>query len=698
MTDVGLWQESIAALPDKQFFNIMRLYLGEIKTPYNKQRLIEQLASFIRQEENVKSILTFLDSFDLELLTAITLISKTTQEILFNFFSKTYSINEIYTGILNLTERLLIFSSRDNQTGKEYLHVNPFLKEYLKPYIKTNLLFPEYNIENLSTEDIFILTPNILISFISYLKVKGIACKADGNIRKNDMKNLSEIFNGKERLIQLLMDAFVNLSLVVEKHKAYRLKEDRLKVFASLKEEQQYSLLCAASVSRFSKEGLKKEAILLSDCLASIPETGFTREEILRLAFLVGSYTEDGSAMAKKSRFSQMLEAAKAEASISKKESEDPQQNANLLDRMIDSAIEFGLLQKLGTTSKGQEIYTKGKLLLPENVMSIPEENLPKVVNIDSIFMITLMPGLPLSKLLPLTSFMMIKKCGIVTEFEITRNSASSSYDDGWTPETIVEELKNNTFYDVPQSLKINLSEWYNTYSSAVLYKGYILKVEENNISFAENNPNIKKHITEKLADGIYLLDIPIDADISDFLADCGLDFLGKVKTAPHQNEYVDFPVLRNGKKLNILENSNSDYKSTSIQEAENLIKSLKTKLANLDLDENLKESLSYRISNRLILSDAQLSSASVRTEILEADGMDFAGKVHLIEAAIKDDDTLELTYPQSNDKTWQTITGKALMVTKQDNEVIMRFQHNFSDTIENILVSKITFIRRLRF
>ena len=49
------WQEAISSLPDKQFFNTMRLYLGEIKTPYNKQRLTQQLAAFIKREENLSS-------------------------------------------------------------------------------------------------------------------------------------------------------------------------------------------------------------------------------------------------------------------------------------------------------------------------------------------------------------------------------------------------------------------------------------------------------------------------------------------------------------------------------------------------------------------------------------------------------------------------------------------------------------------
>ena len=35
------WRESFSILPDDYFFEIVRMYLGEVKTPYNKQKLIE---------------------------------------------------------------------------------------------------------------------------------------------------------------------------------------------------------------------------------------------------------------------------------------------------------------------------------------------------------------------------------------------------------------------------------------------------------------------------------------------------------------------------------------------------------------------------------------------------------------------------------------------------------------------------------
>ena len=693
-SDISRWQEAIASMPDKQFFNTMRLYLGEIKTPYNKQRLTEQLASFIRKEENLKSILTLMDSFDVEILTALSLIPKASQETLIQFFSGTYTITELYAEIINLTERLLIYTDKDELSGKEFLAINPLLRDSLNPYLDTKIIFPDFQAASISIDDVFTITPNFLSAFLSYIKVRGISCKSDGTIKKNDKNRLAEIFPGKDNLLQLLMTAFVNLSLVTENDKGYCLETARVKSFAALSQDQQYALLCAAAVSRFSRDGLKKEAQLLLDCLSSIPESGFTRAAILRLAFLAGTYTQDGNAMARKSRFSMILEAARQEGG------NEATQNAELLDRMIDCAMEFGLLQKLGKTEDGEELFKSTEL------SDTLAAGTPKVLNIDSTFTVTLLPGLSLSMLLPLTDFMMIKKCEVVTEFEITRQSAASGFDAGWNPDSIFECISNYTNYQIPQNLKINITEWYNSYSSAMLYHGYVLKVRENNIALAEKNPNIKKYIKEKLADGIYLLSIPAGQTISDFIAESSLDFLGDVKSSETKSEFSSFPLLRDGHKIGVLaagKNRTDDdapgAKKTSVLEADKLLKKLKASLESQDMEKQQKESLNHRISSRLILSENQLKTAAVRTEILEADGMDFSGKVHLIEAAVKDEDMMELQLPTADGKgNFFTIVGHPLGISKQPGEAVMRFEVEPTKEIENFLVSRITHLRRLRF
>ena len=695
--EISDWQEAFSSLPDKQFFNTVRLYLGEIKTPYNKQRLTEQLAAFIRKPENLTSLLTLLDVFDIKILTAISLIPNATQESLIDFFHGEYSIAELYAEIINLTERLLIYRQKAPYSDKEYIRINPLIHQNLLPYLDSSLIFPEYTASQLSTDDIFVLTPNLLAAFISYVRIKGISCKADGTIKKNDKKHLTEIFPSKDNFIQLLMNAFVNLSLVFEDAQinSYVLDSARMKKFAELPEHQQYALLCAAAVSRFSRDGLKKEAQLLIDCLSSIPETGCPIETILRLAFLAGSASQNESTSAKKSRFSRILEAARQEAGA------DPSQNAELLDRMLECAIEFGLIQKVGKTDDGVELYRSAKEVASFYSTTGDSEAGPKVVNIDSTFTVTLMPGLSLKELLPLTDFMFIRKFGVVAEFEITRQSVSQGFDEELTPESLFERLEKYSYYQLPQNLKINITEWYNSYSSAKLYYGYILKVTENNISLAENNPNIQKYIKEKLADGIYLLNLPAGTEISTFIEESSLDFMGNVKTSVTKSEYSGFPLLRSGHM--ILTGSNTlaktETKKTSIAEADKILKSLKASLKTLEMDKTLKESLEHRISNRLILSEAQLKNASIRTEILEADGMDFAGKVHLIEAAVKEEDMMEIRLPSPDGKGgFFTILGMPLGISKQPGEAIVRFQVEPTKNIENLLVSRITHIRRLRY
>ena len=692
--EISNWQEAFSSLPDKQFFNIMRLYLGEIKTPYNKQRLTEQLAAFIRKEENLTSILTLLDLFDVKVLTAISLIPNASQESIADFFRGETSITEMYAEIINLTERLIIYKEKAPYSEKEFIKINPLIRENLLPYLNTKLVFPDFKADILSVDDVFTLSPNLLAAFITYIRIHGVSCKSDGTIKKNDQKRLSEIFPGKDKLIQLLMNAFVNLSLVYEDEKAnsYTLDYQRTQKFAELSELQQYALLCAAAVSRFSKDGLKKEAQLLIDCLTSIPETGYPIESILRLAFLAGSSAEDGKSDVRKSRFSRILEAARQEAGA------EPEQNAELLDRMLECAIEFGLIQKIGKTGDGVELFRSSQDVVSTGSSTGGREALPKVVNIDSTFTVTLMPGLSLKELLPLTDFLFVRKFGVVAEFEITRQSVSEGFDSDLTPEAIFERLEKYSYYPVPQNLKINITEWYNSYSSAKLYYGYILKVTESNISFAENNPNIKKYIKEKLADGIYLLNLPAGTEISTFIEESSLDFMGNVKTSVTKSEYTGFPLLRSGHKIAVFENK-AEAKKTSIAEADKILKSLKASLKTLSLEKAQKESLEHRISNRLILSESQLKKASIRTEILEADGMDFSGKVHLIEAAVKEEDLMEIQMPAADGRgDFFTIVGKPLSISRQPGEAVIRFQIEPTKDIENLLVSRITHLRRLRY
>ena len=233
-----------------------------------------------------------------------------------------------------------------------------------------------------------------------------------------------------------------------------------------------------------------------------------------------------------------------------------------------------------------------------------------------------------------------------------------------------------------------------------MLYKGYVLKVAKKNISIVEKNPKINCHIKETLAEGIYLLDIPLEADINDFVEESGLDFMGRVKDSFTDGEKLDFPVLTGGVSLQIGgPSTGSGTGAINFHDAGQLLNSLKAELKKLELTKNQREILENRIRNRLILTKEQLANTSVRLEILEADGMDFSGKLHLFEAGLKENDMMEITLPQfDNENEYFKVIGRTLGITKQTGYAVVRFQVYPTNEITNFVVSRITYLRRLRF
>ena len=685
--DIVAWEQSISSLSDSKFFEMVRLYLGEVETPYNKQRLIQQLAGFVKNETNAQNIISLIDEFDIEVLTVLWFIPNATQETLVQFFSGQYTMAELFAELSNLMARLLVYEKSDEHGAKKFLKINPFICDRLSKYINlSNIVRPSEPAQK-SIDDVFTISPDFLSAFISFINTKGCACKMDGEVKKNSLAKIKSVFPGHEKAVQLILIAFINLNLVREGAKTYEIDKKRFELFAALEPQKQYALLCAASCSRFSREGLKKEAQLLLDTLSSVGSDSYTLANLVRIGFLVGNRKSESVKTSSKSRFSRMLEAARNENEIL------PEQAGSLVERMLDSAVVLGLLQKSGKDDKGNEVYSCNHIFESEH-------NQTKNINIDSTFTVSIMPGLSLKELLPLTEFLEIKSFGVVTEYEISRHSVSLAFDKGWNVEKISTELQKYTDYDLPQNLKISISEWYEAYSSAMLYKGYVLKVAKKNIGIVEKNPKINCHIKETLAEGIYLLDIPLEADINDFVEESGLDFMGRVKDSFTDGEKLDFPVLTGGVSLQIGgPSTGSGTVGINFHDAGQLLNSLKAELKKLELTKNQREILENRIRNRLILTKEQLATTSVRLEILEAEGMDFSGKLHLFEAGLKENDMMEITMPQfDNENEYFKIIGHTLGITKQTGDAVVRFEVYPTHEITNFVVSRITFLRRLRF
>ena len=102
------WRKLVFDLSDQAFFDLVRNYLGDIRTPFNKHNLLDQLETFLLNKSNLDQIISMIDSSDAALLTAIDFLGTASIEQLHALFSDEEPYYSFYTHLMNLEERMLI--------------------------------------------------------------------------------------------------------------------------------------------------------------------------------------------------------------------------------------------------------------------------------------------------------------------------------------------------------------------------------------------------------------------------------------------------------------------------------------------------------------------------------------------------------------------------------------------------------------
>ena len=715
-----LWRESLTLMPDERFFEIMRTYLGAIQTPYNKPNLIEKLSTIFRKEQNQNRIISYLSEFDLKVLSLVSLIHRADQAKILNFFRSEYTLSAIYAELLNLTERLLIFSYTDPETNSKVIAMNPLLEQAIQPYLGLNCLIPPAVCVERTFESEQLLSPLFLAALVSYISSNPEMIKTGMNLKKKDTDRLESIFSIDKKVFELLLNAFVNLGLSRIKEKSVNLDIPHLEKFALLPETWQYAYFATAGALHLGRTGMRLHAQLLLDLIASVPAEGFTKHSLCAAAFILENskrYRENQRTSSFSKALSERRSVVFTESGAQEEKSsfEAKYEGGHLLEMMVDSAITLKLFVVTGKDEKGEEVYVPSPVfsesLLKEKNGGAPGiasgapgasgssfGGVPKkgLININAGTNVTVMPGFTFAELLPLSVFMEVTKCSTVTEFDVNRKSSSRSFDLNYTPEKIFELLEQYTAYELPQNLKMNVEEWFKTYSSAMLYKGYVLKVEEKTARVLEKNPNIAKYIQLKLAEGIYLLNLPLESDISEFMGSSNLEFMGNIRQAENKAEVPQYPQLAEMEGMSFVEEQKSLAELSKEGEKSKL--ELMALLKEKQFSKQVQDMLSLRIQKGIILSEEQLRADSVRLEILEADGMNYAGKVRLLENAISQGDSVEIAMSDESDSSKiNYFLGKPLSIIKQETDSIVKLSVESESEIEEVKLISVSRAHKIR-
>lgn len=631
------WQESIARLPDQLFYEILRMYLGEIKTPFNKQRLVEQLCSFVGNEAHSTVILKLLDKSDLELLSAVYFLNNPTILKLNSLFKSKYYYATLYEKILNLEERLLIYKESSDKNSR--LLLNPMLEEKLIPLLSISYLFPEafdndgdfddeLNVAPCETN----FTPGLLAAFLCYLKNSDSILKNDGGLKKKTVTDLAEIFGfhieDKNGILKFeyLIKSLCNLGIIVQNEKGNSLNFQKLKSLFNLDFETVCAYLCVAAAGHFLPKTIQENAELFLDTIKNIPDSGLSLQNIQRLSLVVkekkseaGNFSACGI-----SRFASLLQA------VQENENPEPVQ-FDAVEIGIQCAVVLGLLQQVKNSTG-----TK-KFIWNCQSFELADES-KKVLNMDSGFEVTMMPGLNLAELFEVTKPMEIVRYDNAATYLISRKSANICFARGISAEQIQSLLSKYSYYELPQSLVVSLEDWYSNYNSASLYKGYVLKLNKEKQLIAENNPLFKSHIIETLAPGIYLVDFENDDEAKSILQKCSLDCSGNIR----QNFASDLPG-NFGKIYGVSGLVEIPLEQPECIYDDSIICKLKDDLQKMNLSVEQNEGLLERIEKKVVLSKDQLVPASVHFEKIEATGMDYIGKIHVAENAISSGNLVEI-------------------------------------------------------
>ena len=673
------WRESFSTLPEKLFFDLVRIYLGEVKTPYNKQKIMEQIGSLLRKQETRQAIIQYLSKQDIQILLAVKFLHDPDVFKLEHFFAGTITQGQLFTAIASLEERLVIFSSGKNSAGRNVISINPYLEEDLEPILSLRAFADPQEGKEFSPPKAR-LSLELLAVFICYVACHPEFSKSSGELKRKATSDLQEIFSGSfdKEFLEKVAAALKTLGIFKMDAMGRECAVDwrLLESFAALAPENQIAHLCAAAALS-PQDALYFAAKNFFETLAFLGGGVFERAKVAKIAFWLCDEELWESGKTVQGRLSQMM---------MRRDSEGLSFNRDHFEKMIDAAALFGYLQ---VASEDGKDYVR---VNPAFFTSRTQ----KKVSIDAGFCVTIFPGLSLAELVPLIKFLEPKKCDVTLTFEVTKSAVMRAFACGMSKEDITSLLEKLSSYAVPQNLAVSLEEWFALYCSASLYKGYVLKVAQE--SRAAVQKKLSSHITATLADGVFLLDFASDEEARGELSRIGLGFAANVKNpAPAAGSLGFAKFDATGKSWQQEDAPPPEpYVPLSKEETEQILEGFRSKLEGLSLTAEQKEGLEERINRRTILSEQQLRPQSVKFELMEASGMNFSGKIRIIESAIQNSNLVEVEMS----RTKEILVAFPKSIAKDGENTTVRLSQKTSEGTSadiDVAVASIARVKKIR-
>jgi hypothetical protein len=616
---IEVWREALRSLPSETFLDLMRTYLGQVRTPYRKHELIEELATLLKKKETSDRILSFIDEDDAACLSAIMVLNGPDREGLLDFLGGDRS--QAMSHIVNLEERLLIFEAVPGPSGKRLIHLNPILAKDLKERaFEPSLVFPPARpasspgdrarqAEVPAFKSLDRLDPAALAAMVSFFLQEDHAPKrkADGELKltARAAREFAACFpTGWECL---------EAAAFLEAARLFRIIDGKF------------------SFSKHEAEGLFRGA---QECRARAAAIASGMPESAALARCADQAIPAGKAFSREAMARFIVYGAALSRSA-----QTPRREAG--ERLVPGMVRTGILRECPEGGY-------------ERVEAPPEESPKPELQIGSDFHMMAGAAATAQDLLVLAQCLDLSRLGAALEFSLTRKSAARAYRLGMDRESLEAHLKRMSGQDLPQNVAYSLEAWEREHHSVNIVSGIVISGDERLSRFMEHSPAMKEFLVEKIAPGAYLTSFSSVEESEEALRRAGMETPPRLLNAfsANQSPRPSYAAeKREAPRFPPIGSIDWERKrSPPPLDASAILADLNRGLEASSYPKETKEALAERIRLKLIIGEAGLRPDSVRYERSEAGGLDYLGKVKLIEHALHEPNwLLDILYRDSS-------------------------------------------------
>ena len=652
------WKSALLTLPDSSYFELMRSVFGDIKTPFNKQRLVNDLESFLSKKDIQEIIAAYIDERDARIIAAVAILEEPVPGDLETFFAGEFSFAELHGALLNLEERLILyrFHGRDPDapefrgseaagTPVRRLALNPLLEPVLSPIIgNRNALFPSEPLSASAEHGVAVHGPwddRILAALFAFVAHEPDFFRAEGGIRKKVLDDGKALFDGLD--LEALVGGLLALGLLRQGSEGFPeglvLDGSKLRRFTALSYSERREYLAAgicvnantprSALSLYNRSRLLSLAGFISAFMGTLdPNRQYPKLTLIRLMDMLernglGRRGEQFGSFALNPRRTRLGD-------------------SDFFDSILEALRIAGLL-----------CPGSGNAYFP----GVPQKQDPAggaaVIAMDTAFSCILYPEIDFADALSLAFFSLVRETGAAVRFELTRQSVVRGFDLGMDAKCIIALLDRLSGNQVEQNLSWTIKDWETRYSRVALFQGLALVLAEDRRYLAEAEP-VSSLISRTLAPGVYLLSAGERADAIQALRRAGIDIVAQPpqgEAGPGGGPSLYPPLDRASRLLRDEFQPLPDGKTILGESPPDPLRAgrhkerFKKALEKLSLAKAEREELSARIERRLILSESQLATASVRSEKLEARGLDYVGKTSIAKQAIASKQLIEIVW-----------------------------------------------------